>query len=357
MKVDRPKAVRSGEELDISSLQHYLSDQLNHKESFTVSQFPSGFSNLTYLLKWGSKEYVLRRPPFGAKVKSGHDMSREYRFLSALREPFKKVPEPVLYCDDESVIGAPFYLMERINGVILRGHMPNHQRPNIALMQAISEASIQTLAELHSIDIVENELENLGKPEGYINRQVTGWSERYKKAQTDEIPEMGEIAVWLANNQPSESKYSVVHNDFKYDNLILDPNDLSHVRAVLDWEMATLGDPLMDLGTSLGYWVEEGDPQIMKELSLNPTHWPGNPNREGVAEKYSSLTGADLTHLVFYYVHGLFKIGVIVQQIYYRYKMGHTKDSRFATLNHGVRAFSQLASQAIQKGRISGLKP
>ncbi len=355
MNVDEPNEVRNGEELDINSLRSHLCQHLSHNEELTVSQFPSGFSNLTYLLNFGTNEYVLRRPPFGANIKSGHDMSREYRFLTALSEPFKKVPKPVLFCDDESVIGAPFYLMERVKGVILRGHLTDEARPSVDSMQAIAEASISTLVELHKIDIVGNALENLGKPEGYVSRQVSGWSERYRKAQTDAISEMDEIAIWLEKNQPTESGSSLIHNDFKYDNLVLNPHDTSNVIAVLDWEMATIGDPLMDLGTTLGYWVEANDPQALKELNLSPSHWPGNPNRMQVAEKYASLTGADLRHLVFYYVQGLFKIAVIVQQIYYRFQKGHTKDPRFSNLIHAVKGFGRLASQAIKKNKISEL--
>ena len=352
MELDQAKEVRKGEELDISSLKSYLTKQLAGQKELSIRQFPSGFSNLTYLVKYGAEEFVLRRPPFGSKVKSGHDMAREYNFLTALHGSYGKVPKPVLYCADEEVIGAPFYLMERVNGIILRGNIPPNQRPTETEMRLISRSTIDTLIGLHQIEMTED-LKNLGKPQGYVSRQISGWNERYTKSQTDEIPEMEDISRWLHENQPVSYGSSLIHNDFKYDNLVLSHHGGYDIMAVLDWEMATIGDPLMDLGTTLGYWVEPGDPELLIKLSLSPTHWAGNMTRMEVAQYYAERTHSSLENIVFYYIQGIFKIAVIVQQIYYRFKKGHTQDPRFSNLIHAVHAFGKLGQTAIDGDKIS----
>lgn len=357
--LDRPAAVRSGEELDVEQLSAYLGRELPElpgtADDVRVRQFPSGFSNLTYLVSVADVELVLRRPPFGANIKSAHDMGREFRILSALAGSYSKVPKTLIYCPDPEVLGAPFYLMERVAGVILRPRMPAGLEPDPATMAAVAASLVDTLAELHAVDYKRVGLADLGRPEGYTRRQVEGWAKRYETARTDDIPAMDEAVAWLAANMPSEDGAALIHNDFKYDNLVLDAADLSRVVAVLDWEMATLGDPLMDLGTSLGYWVDPDDPPEMLELRLSPTTIPGNPSRLEVAEHYAGATGRSLDHLVFYYVYGLFKIAVIVQQIYSRFKRGDTQDPRFASLIDGVRLCGLVASQAISKGRIDRL--
>lgn len=360
LDVDRAAPVRAGEELDLPRLAAYLGVHLGIAGPIAVAQFPRGFSNLTYLLRAGdaekgSEEYVLRRPPFGSKVKSAHDMGREFRVLSALAPIYPKAPRPLLSCDDEAVIGAPFYVMERVRGVILRPQMTAEEAPAAADMARAAAALIDTLVELHAVDVRAAGLEGFGKPEGYVARQVAGWAERYRRAATDEIPAMDRAAAWLAEHQPAAAPPALIHNDYKYDNLVLDPADLGRVRAVLDWEMATVGDPLMDLGTSLGYWVDPDDPPVMRALRLSPTDLPGNPARAAVAEAYAAKSGRDLGDLVFYYAYGLFKIAVIAQQIYYRFARGLTQDERFAMLIHGVRACAQGAVLAIERGRIDRL--
>lgn len=355
MQTDQPKEIRKGEELDITSLKGYLEKILGISGEIKVSQFPSGFSNLTYLVATSAGEYILRRPPFGAKIKSAHDMSREFRFLKALEKPFTKVPKPVFYCEDENVIGAPFYLMQRVSGVILRGFMKGADIPSPDQISRIAYSTIQTLAELHQIDIYQHKLDILGKAEGYVKRQVEGWNDRYDKSRTDDIGSVEEVRKWLKENIPAvENTPAIIHNDFKYDNLVLDRQDLSTVIAVLDWEMATIGDPLMDLGTTLGYWIEPTDPDIMKGLNLSPSYWPGNPTRQEVANYYQQFVGCELNNLLFYYVYGLFKISVIVQQIYYRYQRGFTQDPRFANLIDAVKACGMMASKAIDQDKISG---
>ncbi len=358
---DRPAAVRAGEELDVERLAAYLGARLpDFSGPLTVEQFPRGFSNLTYLLRCGDRQLVLRRPPLGAAIATAHDMGREHRILSRLVEVYPRVPRPLLYCDDPEVIGgtaggAPFYVMERLEGVILRSRMPPEMTPGPERMANIADAFVTTFAELHAVDFEAAGLGDLGRPEGYVRRQIEGWAKRYRNARTDDIPEMERAAAWLADELPAESGASLIHNDFKYDNLVLDPVDGSRVIAVLDWEMATLGDPLMDLGTTLGYWVEAGDPPELLSLDLNPTTLPGNPTRLELVERYAAASGRDVGPVVFYYVYGLFKIAVIVQQIYARYLKGDTRDQRFAGLIHAVRACARVATQAIDRRRIDGL--
>ena len=354
--IDRPGEVRAGEELEVERLAAYLRERLPELAGpLEIEQFPRGFSNLTYLLRAGSRELVLRRPPIGAAVKSGHDMGREHRILSRLHAVYDKAPEPLVYCEDPEVLGAPFYVMERVEGVILRPKMPEPMHPPPERMAAIAEGFVETLAELHAVDFEAAGLGELGRPDGYVRRQIDGWAGRYEKARTDDIPEMTEIAAWLDARAPAESGAALIHNDFKYDNLVLDPEDGTRVIAVLDWEMATLGDPLMDLGTSLGYWVDPQDPPELRQLALSPTLLPGNPTRAELVERYASASGREVADPVFYYVYGLFKIAVIVQQIYARYRAGHTSDRRFAHLIEGVRACSRAAARAAELGRIDPL--
>jgi aminoglycoside phosphotransferase (APT) family kinase protein len=353
---DQPTRVRAGEELDTARLAAFLGKHLGDLEGpLEVEQFPRGFSNLTYLLRAGSRQLVLRRPPAGAAVKSGHDMGREHRILSRLGRVYDKAPTPLLYCDDREVLGAPFYVMERVEGVILRPRMPAAMRPPPERMAAIADAFVDTLAELHAVDYEAAGLADLGRPEGYVRRQVEGWAGRYEAARTDDVPEMTRLAAWLDAQAPPESGAALIHNDFKYDNLVLDPDDGTRVIAVLDWEMATLGDPLMDLGTSLGYWVDPQDPPELQALALSPTTLPGNPTRVELVERYAAASGRQVGDPVFYYVFGLFKIAVIVQQIYARYRRGDTRDPRFARLIEGVRACSRVALAAATEGRLEHL--
>ncbi len=354
--LDQPAPVRPGEELDTQKLAAYLRSRLPMLTGeLEIQQFPKGFSNLTYLLRFGDHEWVLRRPPFGANIKSAHDMSREYRILSHLIHVYPKVPKPLLYCDDPDIIGAPFYVMERVRGVILRPSLPADQAPSPELMARIADSFIATFAELHAVDYHAAGLHDLGRPQGYVRRQIEGWTERYHRAKTDDIPDMERTAQWLAENLRDESGASLIHNDFKYDNLVLHPEDWSRVVAVLDWEMATIGDPLMDLGTSLAYWLDPDDPPELQRLQLSPTVLPGNPTRAELVQRYAEKSGRDVRDVVFYYAYGLFKLAVIIQQIYYRYKQGFTQDARFAHLIHGVRGCAAMAAAAIHKQRIDRL--
>lgn len=351
--LDQPTNIRPGEELDLHQLQAYLQDHWpGHECIEELKQFPGGYSNLTYALRTNQGEYVLRRPPFGANIRSAHDMGREYRVLSLLQPHYDKIPQPVLRCTDEGVIGAHFYLMERVPGVILRNQPPKDIELSPELMQGLAKATIDNLADLHQIDIYSTGLSDLGKPAGYIERQVTGWIKRYRKAETDTVPGMDALAKWLPTHQPDDGPPTLIHNDYKYDNLVLDQNVLTRIRAVLDWEMCTVGDPLMDLGTTLAYWIEPGEETPLTTGVANLTWLPGNLTRREVVARYEQHSGRDVSDIVFYYAYGAFKIGVILQQIYKRYVQGHTQDPRFAFLIELVKVFGRQGEQAVAQGDL-----
>lgn len=354
MKIDDAQSVRKGEELDEGALLQYLRHHIPGLEGeLEVKQFSGGASNLTYLLRVGEQEMVMRRPPFGAKIKSAHDMGREHKVLAALSKGYDKAPNPLVYCDDESVIGAPFYVMKRVEGVILRQDMGKELPPE--LVGDIASSLLDSLVELHQLDYVDVGLADLGRPEGYIKRQIDGWSRRYQNAKTEDQPEIEYVGRWLDERQPKESGSALIHNDYKHDNVILDAHDLNEVKAILDWEMCTLGDPLMDLGTSLSYWMNPDDPQLFKKSFVNPSVLDGNPTREGLLQMYCEKSGFEVDQPVFYYAFGLWKTAVVLQQIYYRYQRGHTQDPRFAQFNVAVKGFGVMASRAIELNRLDGL--
>ena len=353
---DIPRNIRLGEEFPLENLKVFLQNNNIDTSNLKLKQFPSGYSNLTYFLKNSSQEMVLRRPPYGAKsLKGGHDMLREYTVLKNLKSQFHKVPNVHLYCDDENILGAPFYIMDRVQGYIIRPNLQQKNSPSKEIIEKISSSLVDTLVELHSVDINQANLNDLGKIDGYVKRQVEGWTKRYYHSKTDSISNMEFIAKWLNENQPKESKEAIIHNDFKYDNLVLDKNNYSNIISVLDWEMATIGDPFMDLGTTLGYWIDRNDLPELQLFQLSATTLEGNPSREGILEMYENKSGHTVNNPVFYYVFGLFKIAVIAQQIYFRYKKGFTKDKRFGLLNLAVISLSVMAKQAIVKDRLSNL--
>ncbi len=355
LNIDTPTIVRQGEELDLLRLNDFIQSQLADFEAITeISQFPGGYSNLTYFLKTTNKEYVLRRPPVGAKdIKGGHDMGREYKILSAVKASgYEKVPNPIIFTEDESVLGCPFYIMERVQGIILRAKDAPKLMTSVSPdeMRKLSEALCDNLADLHAIDINTTGLVNIGKPEGYIQRQVEGWHKRYLVSQTDEIANMDSLANWLKENLPAEGKPTLIHNDYKYDNVVLNANNLSEIVAVLDWEMTTVGDPMMDLGTSLSYWAEANDGTFEKNFNLS---WvAGNLTRQEFADRYAQKSGRDVSNILYFYVFGLFKNSVVIQQIYSRYKKGLTSDPRFADLIFGVKALSKKGALSVEKGKM-----
>jgi aminoglycoside phosphotransferase (APT) family kinase protein len=329
---DSSKPIRSGEELDLTRLEPYLRSHFpDLGGALVVTQFPSGHSNLTYSVSLSDKEMVLRRPPFGSKVKSAHDMGREYHVLSKLH-PAYPTPQPLLYCTDDSLLGAPFYVMERVHGVILRRNLPPGLELPPETARKLSESFIDNLAALHSLDYAALGLGELGKPQGYLERQVRGWMERYQGSKTHDLPEVEPLSTWLREHMPERSDATLVHNDYKFDNMVLDPTDITRIKAVLDWEMCTLGDPLTDLGAALAYWIDPDDATEMQTVRWGPTIAPGMLRRAELAQRYAEKTGRDLSNIVFYYAFAMFKLAVIIQQIYYRYFHGFTKDERFASL-------------------------
>lgn len=330
--IDRAGAIREGEELDMDRLRAHLEPVIGPQaQTLEVKQFPGGHSNLTYLLSSGKESWVLRRPPFGSKVKSAHDMSREYRILSALKNVFPYGPVPIHFCDDHDVIGCDFYLMNYIQGLVIRRDYPSHLGLSPAQIRQQLLNFFDVLSELHSVDLVEAGLDNFGKPEGYVQRQVDGWCRRWRDAVTPDTVNVDATMQWLQDNMPAESgKASVIHNDYKLDNVIFSAGNPLQVIGVLDWEMATVGDPLMDLGCTLGYWVQTSDPDFFRESRTMPSDIEGAPGRGEIIQRFQEKTGLSVDNFPFYFCFGLFRLCVIGQQIYYRYYHGHTKDERFA---------------------------
>ena len=346
--------VREGEELPEIPLKKYLKE-INLIESIesdlVVKQFTHGYSNLTYLLQIENKEYVLRKPPKGA-IKRGHDMSREFKVQSGVAKAFSKVPKMYGFSNDENILGSDFYIMEKMEGIILNYAAAKSRNITSNNYETIANSWLNTLVELHNVDYKYIGLGDLGKPEGYVERQVTNWSKQYVKAKTDEYPEADLVMQWIQENQPKKYDHCLIHNDFKYDNVVFKDNSWQEVSAVLDWEMATLGDPLMDLGTSLGYWTISSDHEFVKQGIPSPTIFEGNPKRSEIAKIYAEKSGRNLDNLIFYYVFGLFKIAVIAQQIYYRYQKGWTTDPRFANLNKAAELCCKLGVKAIKTNKI-----
>lgn len=347
------KPIRPGEELNIENLQAFLLEILDvGTNKIEILQFPAGSSNLTYLVKIGGEEYVLRRPPFGNTVKSAHDMSREFNVLSKLSNAYQPAPKPLIYCRDEAIIGSEFYLMERRKGLIIRGKSPENLENSSELQRRVCESFIENLVKLHALDYEKIGLGDLGKPEGYVTRQVEGWTKRYFNAKTDEHAELETAIEWLNANIPESPGASLVHNDYKFDNVMLNPDDLTEIIAVLDWEMTTVGEPLMDLGSSLAYWMSREAGEEMLSMPFNPRVLMENISRRELMEMYEQMSGKRVSDMLFYYVFGTFKLAVIAQQIYFRFVKGFTQDKRFATFNHFVNSLGKIAANAIEKEKI-----
>jgi aminoglycoside phosphotransferase (APT) family kinase protein len=351
---DKPRAVRKGEELDSEKVGEFLKDSIpGLSGSVEIRQFPSGFSNLTYSVTVGDAEFVLRRPPFGTKAKTAHDMGREYRMLKALRPVFPYCPEPYVYTEDLSVIGAPFYVMERLRGIILRRLMPEGLELTADQVRRLCRRLLEVLTELHSLDYESIGLRDFGKPRGYVERQTTGWAERYRAARTPDAPDCEEVMAWIEENRPPDNPTpTVIHNDFRLDNVVLDENDPMRIIGVLDWEMATVGDPLMDFGNSMAYWIQEDDPPGRRILSLLPANLKGLPSRTDMVDWYRATSGGEIPDFDFYYCFGLFRLAVICQQIYYRHYHGQTKDERFGMLIHAVNALDDACRSVIAESDL-----
>ena len=333
--LDKGGEVREGEELDAQAVSNWLREQgVDIEGEPTVTQFSGGASNWTYRLQYEgegkSQDLILRRPPKGTKAKSAHDMVREYTVQKALKDAYPYVPKMVALCTDENVIGADFYVMERMEGIIPRANLPKGIDLDVEQTRALCTNVIDALVDLHQVDYKEHpDLVNLGRGEGYCERQVTGWDKRYVKAKTPNVPSFGLVRQWLSKYTPADSKTCLIHNDWRFDNVILDAADPTKVIGVLDWEMATLGDPLMDLGSALAYWVEEDDNIIMQQSRRQPTHLKGMMTRDEVVDYYLKQSGLKIDNWTFYEVFGLFRLAGIVQQIYYRYYHKQTTNPAF----------------------------
>ncbi|MFK5954488.1 MAG: phosphotransferase family protein [Desulfobacterium sp.] len=346
---DQPTDIRTGEELDQERLETWLKDTLPGLNGpLTLQQFPSGHSNLTYLIRVGKQEMVLRRPPFGTKPKNAHDMTREYNILKALKPVFPYVPNPLAHCDADEVMGCPFYVMERLQGIILRREIPPKLNLSPDQIRRLFEKHVEIQYELHVLDYEKIGLGDLGRPAGYVQRQVSGWSKRYRNARTPDAPEYEQIMAWLDAHMPEDSPNSgIIHNDFKFDNLVLDPKNPLIIKGVLDWEMTTIGDPLMDLGCTLAYWVEKDDSPAYHAVRNLPTHVDGALTRKGMVAHYEKISGRTIENMNFYHCFGLFRLAVIAQQIYYRFYHGQTQDPRFKQLIHVVQILEKAAERVM----------
>jgi aminoglycoside phosphotransferase (APT) family kinase protein len=337
--------IRAGEELDVVALSRFLSGKIPGAEAgIELEQFPGGHSNLTYLLTAGGTEYVLRRAPLGPVAPKAHDMGREFRVLAAVHPHFPPAPRVHLLCEDPAVIGAVFYLMERRRGIVLRSAAPPEYERHAEWGARVSTAFVDCLAALHTVDIHRQGLIGLGKPEGYLERQVGGWSERWRRSRTEELSAMDEVIGYLNSRMPAAGPPTLIHNDYKLDNIMLDPADPGRISAVLDWEMATVGDPLSDVGLALCYWLQAGQQPVGAMPSAG-----GWFSREQIIGRYEKLTGRDLSGIVWYEVLGIFKLAVIVQQIYSRYFHGQTRDERFKDFHLRVRALIDAALQRLNE--------
>jgi aminoglycoside phosphotransferase (APT) family kinase protein len=338
--------VRPDEKFDEQRLAAYLTGKLTGSQNLlNVRQFGGGAANLTYLLDYGSQEYVLRRPPLGPVAKSAHDMSREYRVLSVLHQAFPHAPRAFLYCNDESIIGAPFFIMERRQGVVVRRRLPDVFADRPDAPRRMSEVLVDTLAAFHSVDYESIGLGDLGDPKGFIQRQIEGWYRRWQAARTTDLEEMDRVYEWLLANQPATTRYSLVHNDYKLDNIMLAEDDPGRIVAVFDWDMCTLGDPLSDLGALLTYWTEPSDPPYLQATAMMPLGNPGFLTREQLVDRYAAQSGRPTDAIDFYHALGLFRLTVIVAQIYIRYLRGQTQDPRFAAMEHMIPALARRARE------------
>ncbi len=345
-------AVRADEDFDHQKVEQYLRNHIEGigEGALQVRQFPSGASNLTYLVQIGDWEGVLRRPPFGPVPPKAHDMERESGLLQKIHPVFPLAPKPYVFCNDLTILEVPFYVMERRKGVVLNYAFPAGVTPTEELCRLLSQTVVETLVEIHAIDWRAAGLSEFGHPDGFLGRQIKGWIERYYRAQTDEIPQVEPLTRWLAEHVPESPPATLIHNDFKLNNMLLSQDDLTRPVAVLDWEMTTIGDPLFDLAISLSYWVNSDDPQELQTILPTVTTLPGFISRESFMEIYAHKSGRDLSSMHFYMIFAYFKLAVIIQQIYVRWKRGQTQDERFAIFGSRIRNLITYAAQLAERG-------
>jgi aminoglycoside phosphotransferase (APT) family kinase protein len=348
---DHASPIRSGEQLEWPRLESYLRERLEGRgipgldltRPMETSQFPGGHSNLTYLVRFGPTELVVRRPPLGPLPPKAHDMAREYRWLAAVNPVFPLAPRPYLLCEDASVIGSVFYVMERRHGVVVRDEEPPPVA-NAAARRSLSEALVDALADLHAVDVSADGLAALGKPAGFVERQVRGWIERWHRSAIAPMPEMDALAQWLLARLPADpARASIVHGDFKLDNLMIAPGEPGRIVAIFDWEMSALGDALIDLGILLAYWSPTAPPGQRDALTA-VTDRPGYLSRDEIVARYQARSGRDVSGIRFYEVFAVFKIAVVIQQIFYRYARGQTTDARFAAFDKRVEFLARSAA-------------
>ena len=336
-------AVREEDRFDIARMHEWLRPFIKQDQLPEVLQFRSGASNLTYLLRYPDRDLVLRKPPVGTKAASAHDMKREFLIQSRLQPIYPLVPNMIALCDDQSIMGSDFYVMQHVEGQIFRRDIPaGITTTDISVM---ADSLINGLVQLHAVD--SSVLQELNKGPGYVQRQVEGWSKRFRNALTDDVPTAEKLMAWLAANQPADVDSCIIHGDWRIDNVVF---DLEHSRivGVLDWELATVGDPLMDLGSALAYWVDRGDDEAFAFLRRQPSHLPGMPTREEFVERYLELSGRNCSDFTFYEVFGLFRLAVIIQQIWARYRAGQTTNPAFAGFGDAVNTLINRA-----EGKIS----
>jgi aminoglycoside phosphotransferase (APT) family kinase protein len=342
-------AVRSDERFDTARVAEYLRGKLAGSDrALSVRQFAGGHANLTYLLRYGEGEdaieYVLRRPPLGPVAPGSHDMSREHRVLSVLWKAFPLAPRSLVFCDDVSTLGAPFFVMERRHGIVVRGAIPPEfgGGADATRNRKLSQVVVDVLAEFHAVDPAKAELGDLGRPEGFLARQVKGWTERFERARVDGFPLADELQRWLIDNLPVSPTATLLHNDWRLDNMAVAVDDPGRCVAVYDWDMGTRGDPLCDLGTVLAVWYDPDE--VPASLNPMPTLAPGFLRRADAARRYGEQSGRDLSQLAYYLVFGTFKMAVVLQQIYFRFHQGQTKDPRFAGMGEGAKSLFRLAA-------------
>lgn len=345
--------VRKGEELDIAAVDAVLKSAIpNLSGQASVTQYPSGASNLTYAVDYPDRRLVLRRPPFGTRPKSGHDMHREYRIMNALKGQFP-VPNTLYYTDDESIIGAEFYVMDRTEGHLIHNEIPDHWKWGETQTRQLCETFFDNLVKLHQTDYAALGLSDFGRPEGYVARQIGGWNKRFEKAWTDDVDKFEDVRDWLDANQPStEMGAAILHGDYRIDNCILNLENPSQIDAILDWEISALGDPLMDLGNTLAYWIQADDPEFMQMMVRQPSKAKGMMTRQEIVDFYAERTGYDISNVNFYYVYGIWRLAVIIQQIYYRFYHGQTDDPRFKPYGQMTTAMGELARMKIKTGKL-----
>jgi len=352
--LDQAGAVRRGEEIDAAKVDAFLKGiDASLVGAPEITQFPGGASNLTYLLRYPGRELVLRRPPFGHRAKGAHDMLREARVMTALKAVYPYVPTVVATSESPEVMDCSFYVMERIPGIIPRRDLPQGLNLGEADIGRLCRNVIDKLIELHQVDIKAAGLESLGKGEGYVRRQLEGWSDRCRKARVDGSGDFKTVMAWLAAKMPpNDVAIRVIHNDYRFDNVVLNPANPFEVVGVLDWEMATLGDPLMDLGNTLAYWVQPDDEPQFKAMRRQPTHLPGMFSRQEVIAYYGEKTGYRVDNFDFYLIFGLFRLAVIIQQIYYRYHHGQTRNPEFAEFGEVAKYLEQRCLRLIDQSRL-----